>query len=224
MPIAHDRKIVFIHIPKTGGTSISSHFFDFEDEKTIKYDKDCLLSSMISIGDGKYRRASHCTAQEIRNLHPEVFESYQKITVVRNPFDKIVSEYYHFLQMAHNIPMIGHVKDMTFSDFVSRLYDKFDEIQELQTLKREDYYIHVVPQVHFLKIDGKISDQIKVYRFENFREIRDQLGITRKLNVNCLKDYAASYQKHYDSRLVQKVNQMYEEDLRVFNYSFGDKT
>ena len=229
MPIVHDRKLVFIHIPKTGGTSMSSHFFDFDSMKKLKFDKDRLIGSVISIGEGKYRRSSHCTAQEIKDLYPKYFEDYKKIAVVRNPFDRMLSVFEHLYIGRHTVPMIGEIQKISFDDFVSKVYDKWceKEIYKLQTLKHEDkpfedYYTLLIPQVEFLKIDGVISDQIRIYRFENFGEISSEFGITRKLNTNRRKNWGSNYHTRYHHpESIRKVQEMYKEDLEAFKYQYS---
>ena len=46
--------------------------------------------------DGETKRLSHLTIQQIYKLKPEIFnEPFKFITCVRNPYDRLVSEYYY---------------------------------------------------------------------------------------------------------------------------------
>ena len=95
MPILHSAKIIFVHIPKTGGGTI---------EKTLGiYGKDNngSLSPDHSILYGKYKNKflQHLTINEIKELNKKEFESYKKISFVRNPYDKIISEYLWRIQV-----------------------------------------------------------------------------------------------------------------------------
>jgi sulfotransferase famil protein len=66
--ISHQYGCIFIHIPKTGGKSVQRFFrTNWQNHKDIS----------------RY-------AQE---LDPRIFKSYYKFTVVRNPWDRIVSDY-----------------------------------------------------------------------------------------------------------------------------------
>tara|TARA_B100001113_G_C20994642_1_gene572115 strand:+ start:318 stop:890 length:573 start_codon:yes stop_codon:yes gene_type:complete len=87
MFINHKHKFIFIHIPKTAGTSIRSSF----DENG--YDKKVVR-----------KKYPHSTCQEVKEYCGEkVWNEYYKFTFVRNPFDRIVS-FYHF----HKSPQYKH--------------------------------------------------------------------------------------------------------------------
>lgn len=68
MMINHEHKIIFIHIPKTSGTSIDITF------------------------NGSMQRHS-CLKDYEYNLPKKQFDQYFKFTTVRNPFDLLVSSY-----------------------------------------------------------------------------------------------------------------------------------
>ena len=67
--INHEHKFLFIHIPRTSGSSIESQFiFDKNTKHWI-------------LNDWK------------KYLEPEIFDSYFKFSFVRNPWDFIISKY-----------------------------------------------------------------------------------------------------------------------------------
>ena len=69
--ISHKYKFIFIHIEKTGGTSIND-FFNFDDV----YEK-------------------HGTINYFKNEYgKKLFDEYFKFTIVRNPWDWLVSRYH----------------------------------------------------------------------------------------------------------------------------------
>lgn len=67
-------RVIFVHIPKTGGTSIATALFG--------------------------GRLGHRRWSEWRALHPEKFAQYLKFAVVRDPVDRFLSEYDHFQRRA----------------------------------------------------------------------------------------------------------------------------
>jgi len=66
--ITHDHKLIFIHIPKCAGRSISDAF---------------------------NQRFDHFTARHYATEYPDCFHVYTKFTVVRNPYDRLVSLFHY---------------------------------------------------------------------------------------------------------------------------------
>ena len=70
--ISHEHKFLFIHIPRTGGTSIESQFNCKENKEKNK----------------------HWTLSYWRKtLDRETFDDYFKFAFVRNPWDLMISKY-----------------------------------------------------------------------------------------------------------------------------------
>lgn len=83
-----DEKRIFIHIPKTGGTSINQRYIQTKGIKT----KVALPRHPFIIHNGK-RSEWHFTYDRAYTQFPD----YEYFTVIRNPLDRWVSVYKHFL-------------------------------------------------------------------------------------------------------------------------------
>ena len=81
--ISHKHKFIFVHIPKTGGTSIESLF---------------IRNAHIKDVPGKHHM--------VRNLDGELLKKYFAFTFVRNPWDRMVS-YYKF-RIKRSLSMFNH--------------------------------------------------------------------------------------------------------------------
>ena len=123
MILSRGRRFIFIHIPKTGGTALALAL----EARAMKED--------ILIGDTPKARArkgrlhgvkshgrlwKHATLSDIAGLATEQeIADFFILTLVRNPWDRIVS-YYHWLRdqsFAH--PAVGLAKSHDFSGFLN---------------------------------------------------------------------------------------------------------
>ena len=80
-------KFKFIHIPKTGGTSLEV-VFDLQHENNL------YQPGFSHIINGVSFAPQHFTHNIIDHFKPEC-KDYFSFTVVRNPFTKIISEYFY---------------------------------------------------------------------------------------------------------------------------------
>jgi hypothetical protein len=123
MILSRGRRYIFVHIPKTGGTALSLAL----EARAMKDD--------ILIGDTPKARArrgrlqgvtsagrlwKHSTLADILGLASEAeIAGFFTVTLVRNPWDRMVS-YYHWLRgqsFAH--PAVGLAKSHGFSGFLN---------------------------------------------------------------------------------------------------------
>ena len=81
--IDHKYKLIFIHIPKTGGTSIEN-LFNPNQRWTESIEKK-----------------RHLTAEQYKNRYPRRWSEYYKFAVVRNPWSLVVS-FYHWRTRNHD--------------------------------------------------------------------------------------------------------------------------
>tara|TARA_B110000879_G_scaffold200168_1_gene273861 strand:+ start:882 stop:1403 length:522 start_codon:yes stop_codon:yes gene_type:complete len=93
MPIFNigNKRILFIHIPKTGGTSIERILNDFQD-------KPCILdffkpNKNILYGKHESFHMQHLTAKQIFNNFNFKVEDFDLIfTIIRDPHQRLISE------------------------------------------------------------------------------------------------------------------------------------
>ena len=105
MLVSHQYKFIFIKTAKTAGTSIESYFERFcmpGDEWEFAHARSEYESEYGIIGfRGKKRPRgcrfwNHMSAGEIKSrLGDKVWDEYFKFTAVRNPYDKLVSAFFH---------------------------------------------------------------------------------------------------------------------------------
>lgn len=123
MIVSRGRRYIFVHIPKTGGTALSLAL----EARALKDD--------ILIGDTPKARAraarqrgltargrlwKHSTLADIDGLvGADEMADFFVLTMVRNPWDRMVS-YYHWLKgQSFDHPAVGLARALGFSDFLN---------------------------------------------------------------------------------------------------------
>lgn len=128
MILSRRRRFIFIHIPKTGGTALTLAL----EDRAIKDD--------VLIGDTPKARArkarfkgvtshgrlwKHSTLSDIAGLaSDDEIADFYTLTLVRNPWDRVVS-YYHWLRgqsFAH--PAVGLARSHDFSGFLNHAHTR----------------------------------------------------------------------------------------------------
>jgi chondroitin 4-sulfotransferase 11 len=180
---------IFIHINKTAGTSIG---------KAIG----------LPIKD-------HLTAREvIARIGVDKWNMAYKFTVVRNPWDKVVSHYEY--RRKKNKTKIA-TRNVSFPSWVKMTYGE----------NKDTFYYNnpksFQPQVDWLKDDHGNILMDYVIRFESinddFNYVKGIIGLDGSLpHLNASK--RASYQSYYDDDARLVVARWFHEDIEEFGYRF----
>jgi hypothetical protein len=203
MPISYTYRTIFVHIPKTAGSSIYV-VLKIPDEPNHR-----ALVSWEQITPG-YK---HLTPIQIQNLiEPEVWNTFYKFTFVRNPYDRIVSDY------AYLRPIIGNYYDIkTFDKFVTLI----ERIVTTNAYTENHYFDHFRPQSHYFK--GVKYNYIG--RFENLnadmKQISEEIGAKDTLPwINKSRTADDDYRKYFNDHTRTIVERLYASDLEMFGYTF----
>ena len=183
------KEFVFIHITKTGGTSI------------------------VDVTGRAFRK--HLTVKEvIKYVGKKNWDQVFTFTVIRNPWDKVVSQY-KFRTKTNKSKMKDN--PISFKDWVVKVFDENDPY----------YYgcrpLNFAPQTYWLKdFDGEINLDY-IIQFENlnedFKEVAEIIGVDPNLpHLNSTKK--TGYRDFYDDKTKKIVEKWFEEDIETFGYTF----
>ena len=232
MPLISENSL-FIHIPKTGGTSIEScfnlacgnNFYCADPNENIEYKKKVLFGS-INI-NGLIYELQHLKHKEIIDLELICIKKLDKLfsfSFVRNPWDKMISEYF-WIGKKYFSSFLSYLKFITYGEPLPDLINYSDP-----TYGSEDYFLwylkynHLYPQSDFIVNDDKLLVDF-VGRFENLQEdfdvICDQIKLPRiKLPIKNKTNHK-HYVEYYDNETRNIVAKKYAKDIEYFKYKFA---
>lgn len=206
MPFSKKYNLLFIHIPRCGGTSIEKSLEMF-DRPECGY----------GINNGKAMQ-HYFYKDYIEILGRKTFNQYYKFSIVRHPYSRFISEY-HWCEISYktDIRGIGAKEDQSINDFIFYCED---------IIKRKDYYVtpyhdHIAPQHKFIYNDNDKLIVNKVFRFESYHEVeqllKERCGVTVKESL----DTKGTYDSSFCLTEVQKnrIYAMYQKDFDLLGYS-----
>jgi hypothetical protein len=200
--ISDKHKFIFIHIPKTGGTSIERAFnINARTEKDISN----------SLGN-TYSENKHWKTADYETNFPELFDSYFKFMFIRNPWDRLVSRYeWQKFVLPESHANFQIIKERTFKEFVeqraSPIFTKWSYV-DLMHNKSGKRVVDFVGRFENLQNDFDIlCDKIKVQR----KELSNTNHIKRK-----------HYSEYYDDKTREIVRLVYSKDIEYFGYNFEE--
>ncbi len=222
--ISHKYKCIFVHIPKTAGQSIE-HFFLKLHGLTWEKRAPLLLRYNPDPKKGPESLA-HLTAEEYVKygyVTQKQFDEYFKFAFVRNPWDRLLSEYHYR----------NYHKHYTFTEFVTHGLPQADNYS--------DRYRHIMPQSDFIYDDNDKLIVDFVGRFENLQ--KDFRLILKKLNLppsdlpHVNKSKGKRFfcftkifnfitpkrrrEKYYYKEPIDLINLLYSRDIQNFGYKFN---
>lgn len=155
----------------------------------------------------------HLTASQIRQEVGEGrFSSYFKFAVVRNPFDRLVSQFAYMRSRADLRAYVGMSPDASFAEYLGLIEAKL--------------HVQWAPQCSFL-YDGEEREVLLVdfvARFESIIDdaaaIFEQLGLADAQLPHLNQTRRQPYRNYFTARLRRRVEDMYREDLDRLGYGF----
>ncbi len=184
------QRLLQVHVPRTGGTSIR-HAFQIDDPP-------------------------HLTAEELRqHVGEATWQSGYRFTVVRNPFDRLVSIYFYYWH--HRKPRkrrLFRELGLTFAQWLL----EFDREERRNTPSFSDQ--NYLPFTDWIDVAGGLD---WIGRFENYEETWRKLCEVVGRNIpqqRLLPTKHGPYRQYYTPDLRQIVERRFECDLINFGYNF----
>ena len=200
MCILREKKLLYIHIPKTGGTSIEKLFLQENGSDLEQYPK--FNPDVLTGINKKGKTLNHLKLGEYKEFVD--ISEYFIFTVFRNPIDRLVSSF-------------------NFQNYIRRQNNSFDfyldlvEEMNIQKLNTNKYnYLYVEPQINYFK--GYKID--KIIKFHNLND--EMKNICERFNFkNSLKHHNVSRKAITTENLTQeqkdRIRKIYAEDFFIYD-------
>lgn len=205
--ISDHHKCIFVHLRRTGGNSIEQALggivlLDKNREKTNTWDNSLHRGRNLPHKLDYRGHYMHDTAQAIKNQFPVKFENYKKFSIVKNPWDQMISLYLRLNE----------------ADTAANNFKQF--------LRRYNVPAGTVPQYSLFDEQGKcMVDEIG--RFENladdYAQICNEFGIDSSLLNNTNASSKKHYAEYYDKEGVELVEKLFSKDISYFGYKFSSE-
>lgn len=202
--ISHAHKFVFIHIPKTGGTSLE---WMLRDQGIVRQGEPNFHSIYFK----------HISAVQMQIMLGEEYGEYFKFAMIRNPWDWLVSMYefcrgfaYPFLYgTPYSLKVPRKQQRMSFAEWLPWFRATF-QMQQVDILSDED---------------GKIIVD-EIFRFEDLQQCPAAIGARLNLDLDQhlpkLKSSIRKPLSHYyhDVGVRNLVEELFADDVAKFGYGY----
>ena len=185
-----NQKFIFIHINKTGGTSISKGLKD--------------------------RYINHFTVKEaITRIGEKKFMDCVTFTVIRNPYSKVVSHYkFQLKENKHNF----NNNYLGFNEWVKETYG--NKILNKIYIKRPIMYAQQTQWLTDIEGNYRVNEIIYFENYtKDLQKFQNKYNINFPiLHLNATKK--DSYQDYYNEESKKIIKNHFSDDIKIFGYSF----
>jgi chondroitin 4-sulfotransferase 11 len=189
---ANAHRAIFIHIPKTAGSSVSQSLF------------------------GKARSNPHAPYSEYERINPRKFRRYFKFTFVRNPWDRVVSSYFYLRdELGPQMSWYAH-EIAPYPDFAGFVRSWLTAANVRSSVHFKPQHMFICDASLRLRVDfvGRV-ETIEA----DFRHVCLRLGVAAALDWTNRSNHRP-YQDYYTDELQDIVGAVYANDIALFGYRF----
>lgn len=197
------QKLIFVHIPKTGGNSVERYVNQRFHLGLDLVDSDEPNLEYLWKGMHNKHSLQHCSLHEIFELKSidARFPRFKIFTVVRNPYHRCISALVFWgLLTTKNKENLKPI----LLEFLGASYEKYDT--------------HNIPQYKFIEINGKIPKYVRILKTEKLKCGMFSLGF-QDFNFHCFKKKEdICYESLLTPEIKEIIYEKYHRDFELFGY------
>jgi sulfotransferase famil protein len=209
--VSHRERVLFVHVQKTGGSTVQSVLLD----RLPGAEKLAGLPG-----------AKHAHLKAALRTHPEL-AAYWTFGFVRNPWARLWS-WWSMIDRRQDQRDQGHAwasRRIANNPFWNGVLAELPDFEAFVMRGPEQFARLRAPQLHYLRTPARRADFIG--RTESLvtdlAQVCDRLGIEPppvEPRRNADPGGSGSYRDHYTPAMRQRVAELFEPDLREFGYEF----
>jgi len=230
--INHEKKAIFIHIPKTGGTYIGptlvkyygfTSYLDLIAKRRPDHHIICkphyfkpILTHNPTYDNSFFNKVvgilEYCKSsdffQKAMNMDANKWNSYVKFCFIRNPYDRLLSGWKHI-----NIIL---KKETNFYDYINQNKYNVSDIEYGHTFMSQYKQIQNIDGTCGVDVIGKFESLE-----EDFRIILQKIGFTNAIHIPEKKNVSNTNGSNIialERKTIKKINELLEDDLSTFHY------
>lgn len=218
MLVSHRYKFIFLKTMKTAGTSVESYFEQYcmkEGEWTQQHQRDEYISESGIIGyrggnKGEAKFYNHMPASELKQILGDgIWNNYFKFSVIRCPFEKVVSAFYWSRKITKQETLFQSPEDEIAA--FQQWFKKTDGVRDRHTFMIDDK-----PAPDFFIRHERLSEDIQTVCTKLALPFEPELIPTFKAGVTNNSIPVADF---YNAELIEKVNRLFFFEISSFGYA-----
>lgn len=204
--VIRKHKVIFLHYPKTGGTSFNR-----------------VMQSMVHPYDKKrfYIKNDHANAEFLAREIPRTFFESKKVTTVRNPFAILPSLYYYKKGQPKTSTQrhIALCRKLSLEEFIEHfcetVFQDNPQSGHFAVIKKGQLAFHSVAGECALNAWEKLESLTP-------QKARDLMGIKSMKDLPKVNTFGnvTDYRKYYNTERREMVENLFRSDLEFFDYEF----